>query len=101
MSDDAQEINALQAEVALGNEAEKFKRSAIGAHLIDKARDAVISGLEKLRRCDPFDPKAIVEAQLDIRVPELMVVWIEHAIEGGKDAASQLESREQESTDPV
>lgn len=76
--------------VALGADAEAFKRTALGRFLVDRADLEVSKGLAELYECDPADKEANIRLRNQISVAYMFKDWLSEAISAGQIAERQL-----------
>lgn len=88
-------IRELFGAVELGLDARKFLESRLGKHIAQRALDEMYAATQALAEVDPFDHKAIVQAQLTHRVASAALSWLAQAIEAGAQAESTLMAMEQ------
>ena len=89
------EVGDLFRTVAMGLDARQFLDSRIGKHVAQRALDEMYAATQTLAEVDPFDHKAIVQAQLTHRVASAALSWLAQAIEAGAQAESTLMAMEQ------
>ena len=88
-------IRELFGAVELGLDARQFLESRLGKHIAQRALDEMYAATQTLAEVDPFDHKAIVQAQLTHRVASAALSWLAQAIEAGAQAESTLMAMEQ------
>lgn len=88
-------IRELFGAVELGLDARQFLESRLGKHIAQRALDEMYAATQALAEVDPFDHKAIVQAQLTHRVASAALSWLAQAIEAGAQAESTLMAMEQ------
>lgn len=88
-------IRELFGAVELGLDARQFLESRLGKHIAQRALDEMYAATQALAEVDPFDHKAIVQAQLTHRVASAALSWLAQAIEAGAQAESTLMAMDQ------
>jgi len=79
----------------LGEQVDQFLKSDIGKYLIDQAESEYEAGIESLKNCDPYDPKAINAALAVVKRAESIKSWLMQAVSAGLKARMILEDREE------
>ncbi len=85
---DPDDINVRAA--TFGRIVEDFKSSPVGAFLLEKAHRQMIQARSSLVTADASDADLIRRIQLEARVAESIITWIEEAISQGHSALEQL-----------
>lgn len=84
----------LQAEVALGLDAEKFLESKVGLYLIERAMDEAAQAMQAIKSVDPDDSKAVRALQNQIFRAESFVIWLHECKQKGDVAQNTLMEQE-------
>ena len=82
--------NDTQAQ--LGVELERFKSSAVGRYLFERATDEIINATELLTTIEPTDVKGITELQNRVYRANAMMRWIYEGIEDGDFAMQEMQN---------
>lgn len=83
-----------QAEILLGDDAEKFFQSDIGKYIIGRAGQEVDEATEGLKKVDPEDTQKIRELQFKVQVAESVPCWLQELIIAGKQAMEILQEEQ-------
>lgn len=82
------DINVRAA--TFGRMVEDFKSGPVGAFLMERAYQQVAEAKQLLVNADASDADTIRKIQLEARVGEAFITWIEEAIALGRSALEQL-----------
>ena len=90
-------VKDLTDKIRLGHQAKSFvTENDIGKYLVARAKVDRDSYLLKLADVDPDNPSEIRKYQMAVRVPELLMVWLDEAINDGESSKWELEQLENE-----
>jgi hypothetical protein len=70
----------LRNTIALGEESESFFKSEVGRYVVARAKEQVEAATHTLKTVDSTDQRKIIEAQMAIQVPEMLINWLNDAI---------------------
>jgi hypothetical protein len=84
------ETELLIAEARLGSQAKDFLKSPVGQFIAGRALKAKQEAFEAWMNVEPHDEEAIRELQFRARLPQLVVRWLEEAINQAKHAEETL-----------
>lgn len=90
-----QRLELLQ-QAAFGRQVEEFWRSDIGKYLHLHASACYSSAIEELKKVNPSDAPAVLQAQGKCWQAENFIIWIEEAIAKGLEALNLLEGNTDE-----
>ena len=79
MSDKDEQIRRVE----LGEEAQNFLKSHLGAAIMDRAQKRYEDNLLLLAKADPNDPKAIMKIQNQIQLFDLFDEWLREIVDTG------------------
>lgn len=85
-----EEDNPLVRWGVFGRQVEHFLRSDIGTYLRQRAQDQHDEAVKALKKANPTDVAAIIDAQLKANVADAVLVWLGDAIAAGESAVEQL-----------
>lgn len=80
------EAQSLLQEVKLGIDALRFLESDLGGYIAERCISDRAAALEELADVDPFDYKAVSEAQTAVKLPTLLMQYINDAVQSGEQA---------------
>lgn len=89
-ADGGSAIRDLFQTVELGLDAKQFLESKLGRYVAQRAMDEMYAATQVLTKVDPFDHKAIVQAQMDHNVAAAALSWLAQAVEAGTQAEATL-----------
>lgn len=89
-ADGSSAIRDLFLSVELGLDARQFLESKLGRYVSQRAMDEMYAATQTLADIDPFDHKAIVQAQMSHKVAAAALSWLTQAIEAGTQAEATL-----------
>ena len=89
-ADGGSAIRDLFQTVELGLDAKQFLESKLGHYVAQRAMDEMYAATQALTKADPFDHKAIVQAQMDHNVAAAALSWLAQAVEAGTQAEATL-----------
>lgn len=78
-----------------GKQVEHFLDTGIGRYLIERASKQSEAAVESLKQVDPTDMKAVMKAQLEVRVADSIIVWLGDAVADGQQATEILKQEDQ------
>lgn len=73
-----------------GRQVEDFLNGPIGSLIVAKARSQIQAAIEKLKKTDPEDAKAIRAHQNEVMVAESITSWLGEAVHEGQVALEAL-----------
>jgi hypothetical protein len=82
--------------IVLGADAEEFLRSDVGQYILARSEQEIIENLGELRNADPTEQDEIRKLQGNINVAEKAVVWLQQAIEEGKEEFRKRRAEEED-----
>jgi len=71
---------------AFGQQVQNFMNSDIGQYIEERANAEIMEALAKLRTVDAADANKIRELQMQVAIPERILVWMQEAIQQGNQA---------------
>ena len=80
------EAQALLKEVKLGIDALRFLDTDLGGYIADRCIEDRNTALEVLAEVDPFDYKAVSDAQMQVRLPTMLMQYINDVVQAGEQA---------------
>lgn len=89
------DVLGVQALIRQGIEIEAFLRSPTGSTLIEKAKGAQMQAVLAMAEVNPLDSQAVVQAQMDCRIPRLVLEWICEALGESANAERELINADQ------
>lgn len=89
-ADGGSAIRDLFRTVELGLDAKQFLESSLGQYVAQRAMDEMYAATQLLAEIDPFDHKAIVQAQMSHKVAAAALSWLAQAVEAGTQAEAAL-----------
>lgn len=91
-----EDIETLEAEAIIGDEADRFLRSDLGKTLIGLARQEAQDAMLELKKADPKDSEAIRSLQSRIWRAESFEEWLTSLAHSGEIALKTIELDEAE-----
>lgn len=88
------EKELLFAEVKLGLQTREFLKTPVGKYIIGRAAKAKEEAFVLWSECNPADTESIRELQFRARLPDLVVEWLDQAINQAQHAESNLQELE-------
>lgn len=85
---------SVEAEILIGDDAEKFITSELGRTMIGIAENKKAEAQEKLARVSPWRRRRIAELQNEIWRAESFAAWLGELFVQGKQALQQLKEEE-------
>jgi hypothetical protein len=85
-----EETDLLLAEARLGMQAKEFFKSPVGKFIAGRALKAKEEAFEAWMNIEPSEEEAIRELQFRARLPQLVIVWLEEAINQAQHAEQTL-----------
>lgn len=77
--------------VALGLEAAHFiEHTSLGKHLVDRAHQCRIQALEALAVINPYEISKVQDLQVQAKIPDLFLSWLDEAIANGAAAEENI-----------
>jgi hypothetical protein len=95
-----QQTEVLVEQAVLGEQVDAFMRSDVGRFIAQRLDLDYEAAIEQLKEVDATDAKAVVAAQMNVRVPERIRQWLTQAISQGLQATKVLEHRQFEDEEP-
>lgn len=89
-ADGSSAIRDLFRTVELGLDARQFLESRLGQYVAQRAMDEMYAATQLLAEVDPFDHKAIVQAQMSHKVAAAALSWLAQAVEAGTQSEAAL-----------
>jgi hypothetical protein len=90
------DLGEMYATVEFGLDVDQFLKSPIGQYLLRKAAEERIDALADLVEVSPADPEQVRALQSVIKRADSLLYWLNDAIQAGRNAESQLDTRESE-----
>ena len=84
------EVELLVAESRLGTQAKEFLKSPVGRYIVGRAEKAREEAFSAWTTVDPSDEKTISELQFRARLPSLVMIWLDEAMNQAKHAEETL-----------
>jgi len=84
------ETELLIAEARLGLQTKEFLQSPIGKYIVGRAKKAREEAFEAWMNAEPFDEDTIRELQFRARLPQVVISWLDEAINQAKHAEETL-----------
>lgn len=81
--------------VALGEEARRFKTSALWHYVVDRSEEARDKAFNELLSVDPTDTKAIRELQESVKRFNTFSNWLDELVMAGETAYEEYLTREE------
>lgn len=88
------ERTQLIASVQLGELCKTWAASGVGAYVVGMAEQYEIDVMRELAITKPDDQKKIMQLQERVKVPALLLQWLDDAISEGETARYQLQQEE-------
>lgn len=85
----------LYKERILGLDAEQFFKTDLGHYVLDRSLTESEELTAELKKADPEDSKKIRDLQNRIQTAEKTLIWLHEAIERGREAIQQLETKDE------
>ena len=85
------EIATIRAEVLLGQKCEAFFDTEPGQYVKARAMEVVMDSIEQIKAVGSHDKLSIERIQLELKSAENALVWLNEAIQNGRQAMQQLE----------
>jgi|TARA_Y100000310_G_scaffold334502_1_gene414445 hypothetical protein len=85
------EAELLMAEVRLGLQTKEFLNSPLGKYISGRAMKSKEEALESMMIIDPNDTETIRELQFRARLPSIVFIWLDEAINQAKHAEESLQ----------
>lgn len=89
---DPEDVNVRAA--TLGRIVEDFKSSPVGSYIVERAIRQGMAASEKLKHVDAANVDQVRTLQLEARVADSIITWLEEAIRVGHSALDQLREDE-------
>lgn len=87
---EARDVLGVRQLIQRGIEVERFLlHTPTGKAMVQRAELELEAATDALRTVDPFDGKAVAQAQFDCRVPGAVLTWLAQAIQEGQNAERQ------------
>jgi hypothetical protein len=81
--------------VAIGLDTDHFiTHNKVGIYLVERAQQCRVRALEELTEIDPYNGRAILEAQYRAKIPDLFLTWLEEAIANGINEEEIIKSED-------
>ena len=85
------DLATIRAEILLGHECEAFFDTEPGQYVKARAMEVVVEAIESLKRTSAGDKEQIERIQLELKSAENALIWLNEAIQNGRQAMQQLE----------
>lgn len=85
------EVDLLVAEARLGSQVREFLNSQVGKYITGRAKKAQEEAFSSWSVADPSDVETMRELQFRARLPSLITVWLDEAINQAKHAEETLQ----------
>jgi len=85
------DLATIRAEILLGHKCEAFFDTEPGQYVKARAMEVVVNSIEHLKSVDSRDNRNIERIQLELKSAENALVWLNEAIQNGRQAMQQLE----------
>lgn len=89
------EAKSLLQEVKMGIDALRFMESDLGGFIAARCIADREAALEDLAEADPFDYKAVMQAQMEVKLPTMLMQYINDAVQAGEQAERILTGPEE------